>query len=287
LSLDERRELIDLEDSRFSLRRQCEILGLPRSSWYYQPVPVSEWEIHLMHLIDEQFTLTPFYGVPKMTAALKRLGEAVGERRVRRLMRQMGLYAIYPKPRTSQPHPEHKIFPYLLREVEVTRPNQVWAADITYIRLLHGFAYLVAIMDWFSRYVLAWRLSNNMEADFCIECLEEALEHGCPDIFNTDQGSQFTSLDFTGLLLGRDIAVSMDGRGRVFDNIFVERLWRSVKYENVYIHGYQIIPEAKIGLGDYFKLYNNVRLHESLGYQTPWEVYSGMGRLQNVSGRLN
>jgi len=232
-----------------------------------------------MNLIDEQFTKMPFYGVPRMTAHLKRLGHGVGEKRVRRLMRQMGLMAIYPGPKTSKKQPEHKIYPYLLRDVEVTRPNQVWAADITYIRLLRGFAYLVAIMDWFSRYVVAWRLSNTLEAGFCIECLEEALEYGNPETFNTDQGSQFTSGEFTKRLLDRKIAISMDGRGRVFDNIFVERLWRSVKYENVYIKGYQTIPEAKMGLAEYFGLYNTERLHESLDYQTPWEVYSGLGRL--------
>jgi putative transposase len=232
-----------------------------------------------MNLIDEQFTKMPFYGVPRMTAYLKRLGHKVGEKRVRRLMRQMGLIAIYPKPKTSRKHPEHKVYPYLLRDVVVSRPNQVWAADITYIRLLRGFAYLVAIIDWFSRYVLAWRLSNTLEAGFCIECLEEAAEYGNPEIFNTDQGSQFTSAEFTKRLADKRIAISMDGRGRVFDNIFVERLWRSVKYENVYIKGYQTIPEAKMGLAEYFKLYNTERLHEALNYQTPWEVYSGLGRL--------
>jgi len=287
LSLEEKRGFIEPENEQLSLRWQCEILGLPRASWYYSPVPIDKWEIHLMHLIDEQFTLMPYYGVPRMTAHLKRQGEAVGEKRVRRLMRQMGLYAIYPKPKTSRSHPEHKIFPYLLREVEVTRPNQVWAADITYIRLQRGFAYLVAIMDWFSRYVLAWRLSNTLETVSCLECLEEALRYGRPDIFNTDQGSQFTSLDFTGLLLERDIDISMDGRGRVFDNIFVERLWRSVKYENVYIKGYQLIPEATTGLGEYFRLYNTIRLHESLNYQTPWEVYSGLGQPEIAPHLLN
>jgi len=287
MSLEDKRGLIEPENMQLSLRWQCEILGLTRASWYYQPRPVSAWEIQLMNLIDGRFTLMPFYGVPRMTAYLKRQGEAVGKKRVRRLMRQMGLYAIYPKPKTSQAHPEHKIFPYLLRGVEVIRPNQVWAADITYIRLLHGFAYLVDIMDWFSRYVLAWRLSNNMEADFCIECLEDALRYGRPDIFNTDQGSQFTSLEFTGCLLKAGIDISMDGRGRVFDNIFVERLWRSVKYEDVYIHGYQVIPEAKTGLGKYFRLYNLDRQHESLNYLTPWEIYSGLEKLEIVSDPAN
>jgi putative transposase len=193
----------------------------------------------------------------------------LGDKRVRRLMRHMGLIAIYPKTKTSWKHPEHKIYPYLLRDVEVTRPNQVWAADITYVRLLRGFAYLVAIIDWFSRYVLAWHLSNTLEAAFCIECLEEALEYGSPEIFNTDQGSQFTSLEFSKRLLDRKIAISMDGRGRVFDNIFVERLWRRVKYESGYIKGYQTIPEAQAGLTDYFKLYNSERLHEHWDIKLP------------------
>jgi putative transposase len=255
------------------------LLGLNRSSWYYRPKPRDEektrFEKRLMDLIDEQFTLMPFYGVPRMTAYLKRLGYAVGPDRVRKLMRRMGLEAIYPKPKTSRKHPEHKVYPYLLKGVKITRPNQVWAADITYVRLMKGFAYLVAIMDWFSRYVLAWRLSNTLEADFCVECLEHALEYGAPEIFNSDQGSQFTGNHFTGVLLKCGIDISMDGRGRVFDNIFVERLWRSVKYENVYIQGYQMIPEARSGLGQYFDLYNLNRLHESLEYHTPWEVYTG------------
>lgn len=236
-----------------------------------------------MNLIDAQFTLMPFYGVPRMTAYLKRLGYPVGPDRVRKLMRQMGLHAIYPGPKTSKPHPEHKIYPYRLRGVEIFRPNQVWAADITYIRLLRGFAYLVAIMDWFSRYVLAWRLSVTLEADFCVECLKEALElYGVPDIFNTDQGSQFTSNDFTDTLLKRGILISMDGRGRVFDNIFVERLWRSVKYENVYIYDYQQVAEARGGLRQYFEIYDFKRLHESLDYRTPWEIYSGIETLTPV-----
>ena len=221
-----------------------------------------------------------------MTAYLKRLGYRVGKKRVRRLMRQMGLQAIYPKPKTSRKHPEHKIYPYLLKGLEITRPNQVWAADITYIRLRQGFAYLVAIMDWFSRYVLAWRLSNTLEADFCVDCLGQALEYSTPEIFNTDQGSQFTSGAFTGALLDQGIAISMDGCGRVFDNIFVERLWRSVKYENVYIYEYRTIPEARRGLKQYFDLYNLERLHESLNYQTPWEVYSGIEYFETTTSDL-
>ena len=233
-----------------------------------------------MNQIDKQFTLMPFYGVPRMTAHLKKLGYTVGSDRVRKLMRQMGLEAIYPKPKLSRRQPEHKIYPYLLKDVKIIRPNQVWATDITYIRMLRGFAYLVAIMDWFSRYVLAWHLSNTLEADFCVQCLETALKiYGEPEIFNSDQGSQFTSSDFTGVLTGRGINISMDGRGRVFDNIFVERLWRSVKWENVYIHEYQAIPEARTGLGQYFDLYNFKRLHESLNYFTPWGIYSGIESL--------
>ena len=223
-----------------------------------------------MNRIDEQFTRTPFYGVPRMTAQLKRLGHTIGKKLVRRLMRQMGLEAIYPKPRTSQQkYPKHKVYPYLLRDVEITRPSQVWSADITYIRLNRGFAYLIAILDWFSRYVLSWRLSSSLE------CLDEAFESGRSEIFNTDQGVQFTSLDFTQRLIQKNVLISMDGRGRVFDNIFVERLWRSVKYENVYIHDYSTIPEAREGLKHYFEFYNAERLHESLGYQTPWEIFSG------------
>lgn len=276
--------MIEPQNKALSLRQQCELLNLNRSSWYYQPKEQSQLEVLLMNLIDAQFTLMPFYGVPRMTAYLRRLGFPVGPDRVRRLMRQMGLQAIYPRPKTSRPHPEHKVYPYLLRGVEIIRPNQVWATDITYIRLQRGFAYLVAIMDWFSRYVLTWRLSATLEAGFCVECLKEALEsYGFPEIFNTDQGSQFTSNDFTGLLLDRGIDISMDGRGRVFDNIFVERLWRSVKYENVYIHGYQSVPEARTGLSEYFDLYDFQRLHESLDYRTPWEVYSGIGTLNPVN----
>ena len=283
MNSQEKRCLLEPENKDLSLRKQCELMELNRSSWYYRPKPQNDekvcFETQLMDLIDERFTQMPFYGVPRMTAHLKRLGYKVGPDRVRKLMRQMGLQAIYPGPKTSRKHPEHKVYPYLLKGLDINRPNQVWAADITYIRLLRGFAYLVAVMDWFSRYVLAWRLSNTLEADFCVECLEQALEFGIPEIFNTDQGSQFTGNDFTGVLLDQEIDISMDGRGRVFDNIFVERLWRSVKYENVYIQGYQEIPEARLGLKEYFDLYNIERLHESLGYQTPWEIYSGFAVL--------
>lgn len=215
-------------------------------------------------------------GVIKMMHYLRRLGHTAGEKLIRRLMRSMNLLAIYPKPRLSQKHAEHRIYPYLLRGVEIIRANQVWAADITYIQLARGFCYLVAIMDWFSRYVLAWRLSNTLDASFCVACLEEALRYGRPEIFNNDQGAQFTSIDFTQKLLDAEIRISMDGRGRVFDNIFIERLWRTVKYGNIYVQEYLTMIAAHNGLGKYFNVYNTERLHQSLNYQTPWEVYSGI-----------
>lgn len=228
-----------------------------------------------MRLLDAQYTRTPFWGVRTMRAYLDRLGIDIGMDHTRTLLRALGLAAIYPKPNTSKPCPEHKIYPYLLKGVEVTRPNQVWSTDITYIRLTYGFCYLVAIIDWYSRAVLSWRLSNTLDAGFCIEALQEALlKYGDPEIFNTDQGAQFTSEDFTKILLERHISISMDGKGRCLDNIFVERLWRSVKYENVYLKGYQTIPQARAGLSEYFYFYNNERFHQSLDYKTPWQVYT-------------
>jgi len=255
------------------VRRQCALLGLNRSSWYYEPVGASEENLRLMRLLDEQYTQTPFYGVKRMTAWLRRQGEQVNEKRVRRLLRMMGLMALYPGPKTSQPGSAHRIYPYLLREVPITRPDFVWSTDITYIRLARGFVYLMAIMDWFSRYVLAWRLSNSLEAHFCLEALEEALEQRTPTIFNTDQGAQFTSLEFTSRLEQHGIQISMDGRGRALDNIFVERLWRTVKWEEVYAHDYQTTQEAWRSLHRYFVFYNHERPHQSLGYLTPAEVY--------------
>ena len=226
-----------------------------------------------MRLLDEQYTRTPFYGVLKMTAWLRETGHPVNCKRVRRLLRLMGLEAIYPKPRLSLPSPGHQIYPYLLRGVKVTRVNQVWSADITYVRLLGGFVYLVAIIDWYSRYVLSWEVSTTMESEFCVSALNQSLQLARPEIFNTDQGSQFTSSAFTGILKEREIAISMDGRGRALDNIFVERLWRSVKYEDVYIRDYETVPQAIVGLGRYFKFYNRERLHQALGYKTPEAVY--------------
>jgi putative transposase len=226
-----------------------------------------------MRLLDEQYTRTPFYGSPKMTIWLKSQGHEVNHKRVERLMGLMGLKAIYPKPNTSKAHPENKIYPYLLRGVEIDHVDQVWSADITYIRMRAGFLYLTAVIDWFSRYVLSWQLSNTLESSFCVEALEAALQAKQPEIFNTDQGTQFTSEDFTGILKAREIAISMDGRGRCLDNIFVERLWRTVKYEEVYLHDYQTPSEAYLGLKKYLEFYNTERYHQALGYKTPYEVY--------------
>jgi len=229
-----------------------------------------------MDMLDAQYTRTPFYGVRNMTTYLRLLGYEIGKDHVRTLLRNMGLVAVFPKPNLSKPHPDNRIYPYLLRDVEITRPNQVWSTDITYIKLSGGFAYLVAVIDWYSRCVLSWRLSNTLEADFCVEALREAIEkYGTPEIFNTDQGTQFTSQEFIGLLTSHNISISMDGRGRCLDNIFVERLWRTVKYENVYLRGYQTIPEARAGLAEYFEFYNKERFHQSLDNKTPWQVYCG------------
>ena len=252
---------------------QCELLTLARSSYYYESEKDDSYNLWLMNLIDEQFTKTPFYGVQRMTAWLKRQGQEVNHKRVRRLMRLMGVEAIYPKPRLSLSNQAHKKYPYLLSNLAIDHPDQVWCADITYIRMLHGFVYLVAIMDWYTRFVLAWEISTTLDTPFCLSALEQALELSKPEIFNTDQGSQFTSLEFTGRLEQGAIWISMDGRGRVYDNIFVERLWRSVKYEEVYLHHYQTVSEARNSLAKYFLFYNMERLHESLGYQTPYEIY--------------
>jgi len=253
--------------------RQCDLLGLARSSYYYHSQRDDDYNLYLMNLIDEQFTKTPFYGVERMMAWLRRQGEGVNPKRIRRLMRLMGLEAIYPKPRLSLPNQAHKRYPYILRNLVIGYPDQVWCADITYIRMLRGFVYLTAIMDWYSRFVLAWEISNSLDTSFCLSALKQALELSKPEIFNTDQGSQFTSNEFTSTLEEENIRISMDGRGRVFDNIFVERLWRSVKYEEVYLHQYQTVHDARNGLTNYFIFYNMDRLHESLGYRTPYEIY--------------
>jgi putative transposase len=248
-------------------------LGLNRSTWYYQPAGASADNLHLMRLLDEQYLKTPFFGVIKMTAWLRGQGYAVNPKRVRRLLRKMGLEAIYPKPRTTQPGEGHTIYPYRLRHVAITHVDQVWSADITYVPMRQGFMYLVAVIDWFSRYVLDWQLSNTLDGYFCLAALQQALQKGRPDIFNTDQGVQFTAHDFTACLERAEIQISMDGRGRALDNIFIERLWRTVKYEDIYLKEYATVPELDAGLADYFRFYNHERPHQSLAYRTPAEIH--------------
>jgi len=270
-----KRIAVQARPAGMSILRQCGLLELARSTFYYQPLGENPYNLALMRRIDEQFTKRPFYGVPRMTAWLRATGYPVNEKRVRRLMRGMGLETIYPRPRLSAKGADHKIYPYLLKDVTIDHPDQVWATDITYVRLVHGFVFLVAIMDWYSRYVLSWELSTMLDKGFCLEALQRALRISKPEIFNTDQGAQFTSVEFTKILLDEEIRVSMDGRGRVFDNIFVERLWRSVKYEEVYLHDYATVPNARGNLGAYFQFYNEERLHEALDYLTPHEMYFG------------
>jgi putative transposase len=255
------------------VRRQCELLGLNRSSLYYQPAGETPENLRLMRLIDEEYTAHPFYGSRRMAAWLVSQGEAVNRKRVQRLLRLMGLEAIYPKPRLSVAGRGHRVYPYLLRNVSIERPDQVWSADITYVPLASGFMYLVATIDWFSRYVIAWRLSNTLDGSFCLEMLEEALAQGRPEIFNTDQGVQFTAEAWTGRLESAGVPVSMDGRGRCLDNVFVERLWRSVKYEDIYLHAYEGGLALQGGLGRYFPFYNEERPHQALDYRTPAQVY--------------
>jgi len=256
-----------------SIRQQCKLLGLNRSGLYYVPTGESDYNVMLMNKLDEQYTKTPFYGVEKMTEYLDSIGYQVNVKRVRRLLREMGLEAIYPKPNLSKLNPAHKVFPYLLRNLPIVRVDQVWSTDITYIRLKKGFAYLMAIIDWHSRYVLNWSISTTLEADFCIEALTETLAEGQCEIFNTDQGSQFTTKRFIDPLLEKGIKVSMDGRGRALDNIFVERLWRSVKYENIYLKEYDSVFALREGIKEYFEFYNFQRFHQSLDYKTPAEIY--------------
>jgi putative transposase len=256
-----------------SVRRQCELLGLNRASLYYEPVPESAENLRLMRLLDQEYTAHPFYGSRRLLVWLNKQGEQVNRKRVQRLLRLMGLEAIYPKPKLSAGGRGHRVWPYLLRGVAIERPNQVWSADITYVPLARGFMYLAATIDWYSRYVLAWRLSNTLDGGFCLEMLEEALAGGRPEVFNTDQGVQFTAEAWTGRLQAAGVAVSMDGRGRCLDNVFVERLWRSVKYEDIYLHGYETVPALQAGLGRYFAYYNEERMHQSLAYRTPAEVY--------------
>jgi putative transposase len=269
--------LLEKDHPKLSLTDQCRLLGIARSTAYYSP-EISERELLIMHEIDQIFTAHPYYGKRRIRAVLNQKGYAVGIKYIRTLMRKMCLEAIYPKKNTSIPDKSHQVYPYLLKDVEIQRPNQVWSTDITYIRLQYGFVYLVAIIDWHSRYVIAFRVSITMEKDFCIEALEEALSKGLPEIFNSDQGSQFTSPEFTEKLTKKKIQISMDGKGRCLDNIFVERLWRSVKYEEVYIKNYATPKEALQGLQDYFHFYNHARPHQSLNYKTPAQIY-----FQNIS----
>ena len=266
--------MIDSKHPTLSITRQCELLQISRSSYYYRAKGESGLNLELMRVIDEQFLETPCYGSRQMVRHLRRQGHKIGRKRVQRLMRKMGIAAIYQAPKTSKPHPEHKIYPYLLRDVSITRPDQVWCADVTYIPMGRGFLYLVAIMDWASRSVLSWRLSNSMDSVSCVEALEEAIAcYGSPEIFNTDQGSQFTSYDFTQVLKDNGIRISMDGKGRWMDNVFIERLWRSLKYECVYLHDFQTGSEAREGIGRWIDFYNHERPHSSLDDNTPMEAY--------------
>ena len=278
MSRGERKAMIRRDHPDLSLSQQCQVLAISRSSFYYAPKGESPSSLALMRRIDELFLKYPFYGSRQMVRQLRREGLCIGRHRVRRLMRLMGPEAIYQAPRTSNPHPEHRIYPYLLKGMKIDRPNRVWCADITYIPVQRGFLYLVAIMDWATRHVLAWRLSNTMDARFCVEALNEALSrYGNPEIFNTDQGSQFTSFDFTGVLKAAEVTISMDGRGRCMDNIFIERLWRSLKYEAVYLHELTDGFKAERVIDEWIGFYNTERPHSALAGQTPAEAY-GIGR---------
>jgi putative transposase len=267
--------LIDWHHDDLSIVEQCDLVGLPRSSLYYEAVPETAANLRFMRLIDEQYLRRPFFGSRQMTTWLQRQGYVINRKRVQRLMRRMGLEAIYPKPRTTVPGTGHRKYPYLLKNLEIIRPNQVWSADITYVPLAKGFLYLMAILDWYSRYVVSWRLSNSLDESFCLEALEEALATARPEIFNTDQGVQFTGQSWTGRLLSAGILISMDGKGRALDNVFVERLWRTVKYEEIYLKAYECPAECRTGLSGYFPFYNQERPHQSLGGRTPREAYQG------------
>jgi len=264
------------KDHKLPIARQCQLLDLPRSSYYYVPEPVSDEELMLMKLIDQCYLVLPFYGTRRIKDwLLDNHGLVVNRKRIQRLRRLLAIETLYPKRNLSLANQQHKIYPYLLRGLDINRPNQVWSTDITYIPMAKGFVYLVAVMDWYSRRVLSWRVSTTMDTSFCIDALEEAIERfGCPEIFNTDQGSQFTSEDFTSVLKNHDIQISMDGKGRWVDNVFVERLWRSVKYEEVYLKAYETVDHAKRSLSRYFEFYNTARRHQSLAKQTPESVYN-------------
>jgi len=279
--------MIDKNDKDLSFRKQCKILAVNKSRFYYKGKEINGRDIEIMNLLDEQFLKTPFYGVRRMTKFLQTKGYNIGRGHTRTLLRKMGLLAIYPKKNLSKRNTEHQVFPYLLNDMEINKTNQVWSADITYIRLDRGFVYMVAIIDWYSRYILSWKLSNTLDADFCLEALKEAINnYGTPEIFNTDQGCQFTSNCFIQELVNNNINISMDGKGRALDNIFVERFWRSLKYENIYINHYGNIPEAKKGIEKYINFYNFERFHQSLDYKTPGEIHLGKIEEREVDLKL-
>jgi putative transposase len=274
-----RKEMVEPDHPRLSISQQCDLLKISRSSWYYEGAGESPLNLKLMQLIDQQFMETPCYGARQMARYLRRQGYCVNRKRVRRLMQRMGLMAIYQKPRTSAPHPEHWVYPYLLKGIEIKESNHVWCADVTYIPMRRGFLYLVAVMDWYSRKILSWRLSSTLDAEFCVAAVEEALaKYGTPRIFNTDQGSQFTSLAFTQVLKDAGVRISMDGRGRWMDNVMIERLWWTLKYECIYLHAYETGSETNKGLADWFKKYNEQRPHSSLDDRTPHEAYYNLPR---------
>ena len=290
MSRPERLALVDHDDQVLPVVAQCRLLRVARSSLYYRPAPVSADDLAVMRRMDELHLAWPFYGSRRMAAVLRREGWPVNRKRIKRLMRIMALEAIYQKPITSRKHPDHKVYPYLLRGLVIDRPNQVWCADITYIPMAKGFVYLVAVMDWFSRRVLAWRVSITLETDFCVEALQDAMNrHGQPEIFNTDQGVQFTSAAFLGELETLGVRISMDGKGRFLDNIFIERLWRSLKYEEVFIKAYGSVPEARIGIGEWLRFYNDERPHQVLDYRTPTAVFHGAAynHVDNASASLS
>ena len=273
MSVVTRRQKVNFKHKKMSVRQQCSILGICRSGLLYTPIGTSSLNLDLMEKIDKKYTGHPFYGRPKMTEQLKKEGYQINGKRVGRLMQKMGIMAIYPKPNTSIRNKAHRVYPYLLRGRDITRSNEVWCADITYIRTGKGFMYLVAIMDWSSRYVIAWELSNTLDGDFCVRVLKRALALGKPEIFNTDQGSQFTSDRFTRTLLDQGVQISMDGKGRALDNVFIERLWRSLKYEMIYLRQFESVPELKSAIRAYLHFYNTERIHQGLAYKTPKEVY--------------
>ena len=274
VKISELKNYIDLNHRSINISRQCELLGLSRSSYYYEPVGETPENLLYMRLLDEQYLKIPFYGVARMHAFLQNSGYPVNIKRVRRLLRIMGLETIYSKPKLSKENPEHKKYPYLLKGLDINKPNMVWSSDITYIPMKQGFLYLTAIIDWYSRYIIAWEISNSLDVSFCTETLEKALEKNKPEIFNTDQGSQYTSNTFTDILKSNNISISMDGKGRALDNIMIERFWKSVKYEYVYLNEITTGAELWTGLNEYFNFYNNERLHQTLKYKTPYEIYT-------------